>query len=66
MAIVFAHEIHIFIPKFGQNSNFITKSTEGGSVGLGIIPKKTVFLVFPLFLFPGLVWKKGFTHECDH
>ena len=45
MAIVFGHKIHIFIPKFGQNSNFY--SYGGGSTDLGIIPKK-VFLLLPL------------------
>ena len=40
VAIIFGPKIHIFIPKFGQNSNFILKSAYGG-VGtcLGIIPR---------------------------
>ena len=32
VAIVFGPEIHIFIPKCGQNSNFIPKSADGGGV----------------------------------
>ena len=43
MAII-GHEIHIFIPKSGQNQIFIPKRTEGGgSAGLRIIPKKNIF-----------------------
>ena len=46
MAIVFGHEIHIFIPKFGQNSH------GGVSTGLGNIPKKTIlFLPLPYVSF---------------
>ena len=59
MAIVFGHKIHISIPKFDQNSLFYSyiwpeftilflnvPKGEGGSTGLGNIPKKkTIFLV---------------------
>ena len=54
VAIVFGHKIHIFIPKFGQNSIFIPKSAWGwrGSIGLGIIhKKKTVFFTASLKSF---------------
>ena len=37
----FFHEIHISNPKFGQNSHFIPKSTEGGGRGP---PVKEIFL----------------------
>ena len=51
VGIVFGHEIHIFIPKFGQDSHFIPKCAEGGggSTGLGNIPKQNnfFFLVLP-------------------
>ena len=30
VAIVFGHEIHIFIPKFGQNSHFYSLKCLGG------------------------------------
>ena len=49
VAIVFGHKIHIFIPKFGQNSILIPKSTYGGgATGLGIIPKKNSFFTASL------------------
>ena len=40
VAIVFGHEIHIFIPKFGKIHIFIPKSAygEGGSAVSGNIP----------------------------
>ena len=49
MAIVFAHEIHIFIPKYGQKNIFIPKSAYGGGGvhRLGNIPKNS-FLLLPL------------------
>ena len=50
VVIVFGHEIHIFIPKFGQNSHFFPKCTEGmggGPTGLGNVPKKTILACFP-------------------
>ena len=45
MANVFGHEIHICIPKFGQNSHFYSQIYRGGggSTGLGNIPKKNNF-----------------------
>ena len=49
MAIVFDHEIHIFPPKFGQNSHLYSQKYRGGplrrwgSTGLRNIPKKTFF-----------------------
>ena len=67
MAIVFGHEIHIFIPKFGQNSIFY--SYGGGSSGLGIIPKKNSFFsaslriiltIFTVKLMLTVVTKGGF------
>ena len=46
---VFGPEIHIFIPKFGQNFTFLfLKVPIGrGSTGLGNIPKKVIFYCFP-------------------
>ena len=41
MAIFFGHGIHIVIPKFGQNSNSYSQKYRGG---LGIIPKKNIFV----------------------
>ena len=41
MAIVFGHEIRIFIPKFGQNSNFYSLKYCGGEGGL---PVRELFL----------------------
>ena len=41
-------KIHIFIPKFGQNSHFSHSAYGGGGTGLGNIPKKNNFFdAFP-------------------
>ena len=44
VAIIFGHEIHMFIPKFGQNSHFHSQMYRGrgsgGSTNLENIPKK--------------------------